>query len=312
MWRASGASKPPRASLTPATRSPRSHSQPPEASPAPRPPGQVPPARPRSQPASRRCRPPRPARTSPHPSRIMGPFQRLDQRVARGILSFGGCRQADFVSCLFRPLVDRRAVDCVDQRPEQRVARDDEGRQEGGFRQQVRAGRCADRRRAPQSRRRVEPAYIRALLHDRARAEKANARDDIGHHLRRGGAGDAHAEIDERRRSHSHEHIRAQAGGTLSILPLRADQRAKHEGRREAESRVEKREKVEGLDEAHRIPPDRTTQTEARRSNRSPLVYRRGGAFGARSVAGVPNASSAAIASPGSARSRAAASTPAR
>ncbi len=132
------------------------------------------------------------------------------------------------------------------------------GEHEYGHRRRLRhhvgAGASADRRRSPQRRRRVEAAHIHAFLHDRARAEKADARHDIGNHAHAAvGAGQMIGEIDEGGGAHRHQHIGAQPGAALPVLPLGADQRAEHEGREQADQRVEKIEELEGVQELHLV-----------------------------------------------------------
>jgi hypothetical protein len=58
-------------------------------------------------------------------------------------------------------------------------------------------------------------------------------------------------EIDERRCPDGDKDVGSQTRATLAILPLGADQGSEHEGRQQADQRVEEIIKLEGLDEAH-------------------------------------------------------------
>jgi hypothetical protein len=49
----------------------------------------------------------------------------------------------DFVDSLRFPLVDRRAVDGIDEWPQESVARKDRDSQDGGLRREPYAGQCA-------------------------------------------------------------------------------------------------------------------------------------------------------------------------
>src|SRR6202012_114478 len=65
------------------------------------------------------------------------------------------------------------------------------------------------------------------------------------------GAGQMIGEIDESCCTYRHQHVGAQPGAALPILPLGTDQRAQHEGREQADQRVEKIIELEGMDEFH-------------------------------------------------------------
>ena len=64
-------------------------------------------------------------------------------------------------------------------------------------------------------------------------------------------AGQSIGEIDKGGSSNRNQHVGAKAGAALAILPLRPDQRAEHEGNREADQRVEKIKELKCLDELH-------------------------------------------------------------
>ena len=153
-------------------------------------------------------------------------------------------------------LVERNAVDGVDQRPQQRVAGEHEGGQRHGLRDHVGAGTGADRGRSPQRRRGVEPTDIHAFFHDDACPEEADAGDDIGDHPHAAvSAGKMHGEVDKSGSPDRNQHIGAQAGGALAILPLGADQRAQYEGHSEADQRVEEIGGLKSGQKLHRRGP---------------------------------------------------------
>ena len=96
---------------------------------------------------------------------------------------------------------------------------------------------------------------MRALFHDDAGAEEADAGHDVGRYLRRAGISiQVHAERDERGGADGDQHIGAQAGAALSPLPLRADQRRQHECDDDAEGQIEEMAEVEIGDYRHELP----------------------------------------------------------
>ena len=161
-------------------------------------------------------------------------------------------RKLEVIGRLRRPLVERNAVDGVDQRAQQGVAGKHEDGQRHRLRDHVCAGARADRGRRPQRRRGVEAAHVHALLHDDAGAEETDAGDDIGDHPHRAfGAGQMHREIDEGGRADRDQYIGAQTGGALPVLPLGADQRAEHERREQADQRVDEIGDLECREKPH-------------------------------------------------------------
>src|SRR5262249_28580562 len=83
-------------------------------------------------------------------------------------------------------------------------------------------------------------------------AEKADAGDDIGDDAHRAiGAGYAVGEIDKGRRANADQHVGAQTGAALAVLPFGADQRAQHEGDEQADERIEEIVELERMDELH-------------------------------------------------------------
>jgi len=83
-------------------------------------------------------------------------------------------------------------------------------------------------------------------------AEKADARHHIGDHAHAAvGAGQMIGEIDEGRCAHRDQHIGAQAGAALPVLPLGADQGAEHEGREQADQCVKEIIELERMQESH-------------------------------------------------------------
>ena len=62
---------------------------------------------------------------------------------------------------------------------------------------------------------------------------------------------DAVGKIDEGRSPDADQHIGAQAGAALAILPLGADQGAQHEGDEQADQRIEEIVELESMDELH-------------------------------------------------------------
>jgi hypothetical protein len=85
-----------------------------------------------------------------------------------------------------------------------------------------------------------------ALLHDDARAQKADARHDIGNHAHPAiGPRRAQPKVDKGRRAHRHQHIGAQPRRALAPLPLQPDQRAQQEGRQQADATGQQREHID-------------------------------------------------------------------
>ena len=183
--------------------------------------------------------------------KLRGLELRLHQ-VARGLAVIGIGRDAHLVGRLHRPLVDRRAVERIDQRAQQRVAGQHEHRQHDRLDELVGAGAGADRGRTPQRRRGVEPPDVLALLHDHAGAEEADAGDHVGDHMHAAGdAVEAHAEVDEGGGAHRHQHVGPQPARPLPVLPFGADQRAQHERAEHAEQGIEELNQREGFERGH-------------------------------------------------------------
>ncbi len=117
------------------------------------------------------------------------------------------------------------------------------------------SGEGAGHGRTPDCRRRVEAANVHPFLQDDAGAEKADARRDIGEHLRRALiAHQAHAEIDEGRGAKGDQRIGAQPRVALAILPLRADQGPQQQRHRERHEGVEEFFAVE-IEKSRHGPP---------------------------------------------------------
>jgi len=87
---------------------------------------------------------------------------------------------------------------------------------------------------------------MRALLHDDAGAEEADAGDDISRELRRPlAAVEMHAERHEGRCADSDEDIGAQARAALAPLALGADQRRQHKGDDDADGQIQQMPEAE-------------------------------------------------------------------
>ena len=96
---------------------------------------------------------------------------------------------------------------------------------------------------------------MRALFHDDAGAEEADARDDIGRDLRRAEASvEVHAERDEGGGPDGDQHIGPQSRAALTPLPLRADQGRQHERDDEADGQVQQMPQVEICYRRHASP----------------------------------------------------------
>lgn len=134
--------------------------------------------------------------------RIVCGLQLLPQQFAALVETLSARRQPDLVDRFRRGLIDRGAIDRIDQRSQERIPGEDEAGQSNGLKRQISSGACANRRRTPQRRSRIKPPDVAALLHDDASAEEADARDDIGDDLGRSGiAVETHPDIDEGRRA---------------------------------------------------------------------------------------------------------------
>jgi hypothetical protein len=91
-----------------------------------------------------------------------------------------------------------------------------------------------------------------APVHAPTAAEEADPGHHVGDHPHGFSvAGDAHAQIHEGRCADRDQHIGAQPGGALAVLPFCADQRAEHERGDQADHGVQEGVQLEGLDEAH-------------------------------------------------------------
>ena len=105
------------------------------------------------------------------------------------------------------------------------------------------AGQQADRGRAPEGRRGVEPADIEALLEDHARAEKTDAGYDLRRHPRRAVMipdGPRVGDVD--RGPKRDQRVGPQAREMLAPLTFETDRRAKAGGDEEIEARLGKRD----------------------------------------------------------------------
>jgi hypothetical protein len=184
--------------------------------------------------------------------RVVRRFQLVAQQLAALVAVAGADPDVNLIDRFRTGVLERRAVDRVDQRAKQRVAGEHEERQQNRLERQVGAGTGADRRRAPQRCRGVEAPDVAALLHDDAGAEETDAGNHIRDDLR--GAGvtvQMHADVDEGGGAHGHQHMRAQAAAALAVLPFGADQRAEDKGGEQADQRVEEIRDREGMKEGH-------------------------------------------------------------
>mmetsp|Transcript_6617 Transcript_6617/g.27509 ORF Transcript_6617/g.27509 Transcript_6617/m.27509 type:complete len:265 (+) Transcript_6617:395-1189(+) len=178
--------------------------------------------------------------------RVAGLLQHVDQAFMDLGLPVAFADHIDGVDRFAGLLLDRAAVDAVDHRPQQRIARQHEHRRHQGLGDQVGAGAGANRCGAPERGRGVQADHIGALLHDGAGAEKAHARHDIGGHMHRAVvAAQALGHVDKHRRRHRHQCIGAQAGRALAPLTLQTDQAAQHKGRCDADEGVEQGGQIE-------------------------------------------------------------------
>ena len=91
---------------------------------------------------------------------ILRMFETLDEHVAQRVGLRAVCRESHLVGRLGGALVEWCAVDGVDQRPQQRVAGEDEGGEKCRLGDPVAAGTGADGGRAPERRGRVEAANV--------------------------------------------------------------------------------------------------------------------------------------------------------
>jgi hypothetical protein len=116
------------------------------------------------------------------------------------------------------------------------------------------AARTSARFREPKSRKRsdcggtpdcrgsVEPAHIRAIFEDDARAEKSDARDDIrgDSTSRRGIIVEQQSAHDKGRRSRSYEGIGSSSGHALSPLPFQPNRCAHSNGEQQTNGKLKR------------------------------------------------------------------------
>jgi hypothetical protein len=148
-------------------------------------------------------------------------------------------RDGDHVAQVELARFERLPVDEADDRPQQEIDEYDEGGRERGVEEIARAGKNADRSRAPQRGGDVEPAHVETLAEDQAGPEEADPRHHLGRDPR--GArvpGHERREDDEGRRAQRHQRIGAQARQPVAPLALEADDGAQPQGRRQVDRRV--------------------------------------------------------------------------
>ncbi len=139
--------------------------------------------------------------------------------------------------------LDRLTIDHADQRTQDDVGRNHQNRRHQAVEPHPLAGEQANRGRAPKGRCGVEAPHIEALLEDHARAEKTDARHDLG----RDPSGavsirDRAAIGDENRRPERDQRVGPQAGEMLAPLTFETDRRAKAGGDEEIESGLRERD----------------------------------------------------------------------
>lgn len=117
------------------------------------------------------------------------------------------------------------------------------------------AGQGADSRRTPKGCGGIQTRDLRALFEDDARAEKADAGDDIGSDLGRARLPiNSHPQGDERGGAHGDKHVGPQARAPLPPLAFRADERREDEGDQNADGEIKQMAEVKIPDDRHRPP----------------------------------------------------------
>ena len=95
--------------------------------------------------------------------------------------------------------------------------------------------------------RRIQPAHVGAIFHDRSSAQKAHARDHVGDHLRRRWSY-RQPQIHKRCRAEANQRVGSQSRRALAPLALRADAGAEYQ-------RQQKTRKAGLIDEGCRVGP---------------------------------------------------------
>jgi len=158
------------------------------------------------------------------------------------------------MACFRGVLVDRDAIDGVDQQTKQRVAAKHEKHQQRRLGDHIRPRAAPDRNRGPQGGCGVEAPDVDFFFHDRTGAEKSDSRAHSGNHANASlGSGEVIGEIDKRRGSDRDKNVGSQPGTSLPVLPLSPDHGSKHECGQKADEHVQEVIQLKRLDEA--LPP---------------------------------------------------------
>ncbi len=155
-------------------------------------------------------------------------------------------------------IVHRATVDLVDQRSQQSVGGQHEQGAQNCLHGEPGTTGGADSSDAPEGGGGVDAADIARLAHDDAGAEKADAGDDIGHHMDHVVVAavqviDTLGQTDEQGGPHGDQHVGAKTRGTLAVLALQPDQTAEHKGEQQAGQGVEQGEHVNLLPHLHGV-----------------------------------------------------------
>ncbi|VXA82499.1 hypothetical protein AERO8C_140039 [Aeromonas veronii] len=189
---------------------------------------------------------------------VVGLLQHLLEPVQHLLLMLARGQGRHLVGHFGVGIVHRAAVDLVDQRSQQGVGGEHEQGTQNGLHGQPCATGGADRRHTPQGGGGVDAADVAGFTHDDAGAEKADAGDDIGHHMDHVVVAavqviDALGQTDEQGGPYCDQHVGAKARGTLAVLALQPDQTAKHKGEQQAGQGVEQGDHVDLLPHLHGV-----------------------------------------------------------
>src|ERR1700682_3370952 len=156
----------------------------------------------------------------------------------------------DGVQRLHDPFIDWPTIDVIDQRTQQRIARQNEQREHDRLRQQSAAREGAHRGGTPESGGSVQATDVGSILQNDARSEKPYPGNDVSDDAGRTfGTQKARSHIRECRGSGRDQCRGSEPRRAVAPLPFEADQSAQYEGGREGENGAAK-----GVQFEHQIP----------------------------------------------------------